>query len=170
MFIAHLPSGYILSQYILKQFKSVATTPLVLIVGAIGAIAPDFDMAYFYLIDHQQTHHHKYISHWPILWFSLVFAFSLGFCFAKQSKLVFLALVFSLGGVLHIVLDSFVGDIWWFAPFIDKPYALFSVPARFQPWWLNFIIHWSFIMELIICAWAWLIYRNDSNKTPKTIS
>lgn len=60
---------------------------------------------------------------------------------------------------LHLLLDTFVGDIWWGAPFYDQPLALFSVPARFSPWWLNFVLHWSFAVELAICGWAGWLYR-----------
>ncbi len=130
--------------------------------GVVGALAPDFDMVYFYLIDHHQTHHHKYITHWPILWVSLMLASMLWLSLAKQSKPAFLASVFCAGCVLHMVLDSFVGDVWWFAPFINKPYVVFTVPAVFKPWWLNFILHWSFAAELVICVWALLLYRARS--------
>lgn len=129
------------------------------LAGMIGALAPDLDMAYFYLIDNRQTHHHKYVSHWPILWLFLVCACGLWFRCARTSKAALLALVFGAGGVLHVMLDTVVGDIWWFAPFIDKPYVLFTVPALFKPWWLNFILHWSFAVELGICVWALVIYR-----------
>lgn len=28
-------------------------------------------------------------------------------------------------------------------------YALAEVPARMHPWWLNFLMHWSFLLELL---------------------
>jgi hypothetical protein len=64
-----------------------------------------------------------------------------------------------LGEVLHVILDSLVGDIWWLAPFVDRSYALFTVPAVRSPWWMNFLLHWSFAVELAICFWALLVYR-----------
>jgi inner membrane protein len=67
--------------------------------------------------------------------------------------------IFSAGGLLHMVLDSVVGDIWWFAPFIDRPFALFTVPALYTPWWLNFLLHWSFALELAICVGAVITFR-----------
>jgi hypothetical protein len=60
-----------------------------------------------------------------------------------------------------MVLDSIVGDIWWFAPFIDKPYALFTVPAIYTPWWLNFILHWSFMLELVFVFCAVALWRRE---------
>jgi hypothetical protein len=165
MFIAHAPSGYIMSKLILNKARGISVaSSYVFWAGIVGAIFPDFDMAYFYLIDHLQTHHHKYVTHWPLLWASLVILFSLGLGLCKQSKILFLALIFSLGGMLHIVLDGFVGDVWLFAPFIDKPYSMFTVTARFQPWWLNYFLHISFVMELTITVCAVVLYRISSNK------
>lgn len=138
---------------------------IVILASIIGAIAPDLDILYFYLIDNRQTHHHKYITHWPIAWLVLLVISTLWLCLSKNKKSPFVFLVFSLGGILHVVLDSLVGDIWWFAPFLDKPYALFTVPAIFKPWWLNFILHWSFAAEIAICFWALLIYRRRSNNS-----
>lgn len=166
MIIAHAPSGYILATSIMGRVASVAVSAKAIVAaGIVGALAPDFDMVYFHLLDNRQTHHHKYLSHWPIIWLTLAAASALWFGYARRSKAAILSLVFCVGGVLHIILDSFVGDIWWFAPFIDQPYAMFTVPARFKPWWLSFILHWSFAVELAICIWALLIYRGRSNNS-----
>ena len=70
-----------------------------------------------------------------------------------------LALIFSLNGFVHMLLDTVVGDIWWFAPFVDKPFALFSVASVYKPWWLNFILHWTILLEIAICLWAFLLWR-----------
>jgi len=163
LIIAHAPSGYILATSLLERIASgQVSAKAVVAAGIVGALAPDVDMVYFHLVDHRHTHHHKYLSHWPIIWLTLAAASALWFGWSKQSKAAILSLVFCLGGVLHVALDSFVGDIWWFAPFIDRPYAMFTVPARFQPWWLNFILHWSFAVELAICVWALLVCRGRS--------
>lgn len=164
MFIAHAPSGYILAASLLKRIKGIhVSAAIVVSAGILGALAPDFDMVYFYLVDGRQTHHHKYISHWPLTWFILLFGGLLWQRLNRNGKAPLLLVVFSLGGILHVILDSLVGDIWWFAPFIDRPYALFTVPALFKPWWLNFILHWSFAVELAICLWALVVYRKRSN-------
>lgn len=163
MIIAHAPSGYILAALISRHASSIhVAAKAVIAAGVVGALAPDFDMFYFHLIDNRQTHHHKYVSHWPIIWLTLAAASTLWLSVIRRSKVAFLSVVFFSGGVLHLVLDSFVGDIWWFAPFIDESYAMFTVPARFKPWWLSFILHWSFAVELAICIWALHIYRGRS--------
>lgn len=167
MFIAHLPSGYILASLLLKRAGRHSVLPRTLMLaGILGAVAPDFDMLYFYLVDNRQTHHHRYFVHWPILWFGLTLTCMLWRRIAARSGWPIVALVFSLGGILHLLLDSFVGDIWWLAPFVDQPFALFSVPALFKPWWLNFILHWSFAVELAIWLWALLIHRRRASREP----
>lgn len=160
MFIAHIPSGYIMSLALLKIMRHIPVSSATLVVvGILGAMIPDLDLAYFYLIDNRQTHHHRYASHWPLLWIALLVISALWLCWGRRGKAAFLSLVFALGGLLHIILDTVVGDIWWFAPFVDQPYALFTVPARFEPWWLNFMLHWSFAVELALCLWALVLYR-----------
>lgn len=155
MFIAHLPAGYLLARHLVKRIGTLPASPRAVTLTAMaGAIAPDLDMLYFYFIDNGQTHHHKYFSHWPILWIGLLCMSLLALRLTKRKPLTLLALIFSLGGLLHMLLDSVVGDIWWLAPIVDQPYALFTVPARFQPWWLNFVLHWSFVIELLIIVWA----------------
>lgn len=154
-----------MTRFIVDKVRKIpVASKYVVLAGVVGAIVPDLDMFYFYLIDNRQTHHHKYISHWPILWLAALTVSYLLCRYAKDKKIPFLAVVFGLGGMLHIVLDSVVGDIWWFAPLLDEPYSMFTVPARFHPWWLSFILHWSFVMELVILGWAAVLYRNRSNK------
>ncbi len=107
MFVAHIPSGYIMAVSRLKRVRHFReASSAVIAAGMIGSIGPDFDMVYFYLVDHRQTHHHRYVT----------------------------------------------------------PYAMFTVPALFKPWWLNFFFHWSFGAELIICLLALTLYRRRSNK------
>ncbi len=155
MFIAHLPAGYITAKLLFPRLK----TPFVsyqafLFCSVVGAIFPDIDMFYFYLIDHRQHHHHSYFTHFPSTWLLLLVASSAWFYFTSQRKNAALAVIFSLGGFIHIFLDTIVGDIWWFAPFIDKPFAFATVPAIYKPWWLNFLLHWSFGLEIILVCWA----------------
>ena len=162
MFIGHLPAGYVSAKLLFRRFADtgVATTAFVL-AGILGAIAPDLDMFYFYLVDNRQSHHHTYWPHYPILWISLFLLAGLWVKLARQKAGAALALIFFISGFIHMLLDTIVGDIWWLAPFIDKPYALFTVPAVYQPWWLNFVLHWSFALEIAIAVWALLVWRSD---------
>lgn len=157
MFIAHLPTGYITTTALAPFFqKQGVTYKQLMICGLLGAIAPDFDLLYFFLVDNQQHHHHMYFPHLPIVWLVLL-GLSL-LWFKLNPRYSSLALVFSINGFIHLLLDSVVGDIWWLAPVIDKPYALFHIEALHQPWWLNFLLHWSFLLELSICLVAVIIF------------
>jgi inner membrane protein len=165
MFTAHAPSGYILAKQLIARWRHLPRLPIsaraAIIIAVIGALAPDVDMLYFYLADAGRTHHHRYFTHWPIVWLSLIALSALSFRYARPAwkGWTFGILLFCSCAFLHLILDTLVGDIWWFAPFQDKPYALFTVPARFSPWWLNFFLHWSFIAEVLIWAWAIREYR-----------
>lgn len=166
MFIAHAPAGYIMATSLVKRAKNVSASAIAVIaVGVFGAIAPDVDILYFYLIDNRQTHHHKYITHLPIFWLAMLVISIVWLYLYKNKKSPFLILTFSLGGLLHVILDSLTGGIRWFAPFIDKSYPLVVIPAAFKPWWLSFILHWTFVIELSICILALFIYRQRSNKS-----
>ena len=158
MFIAHAPSGYLLGA-LAQRLKHSSLAPRTLMLACLaGATAPDLDLLYFYLVDDRQTHHHQYFSHWPLLWLGLVALNAAWLSVRRRSVCAQAGLAFALGGVLHMLLDSFVGDVWWLAPFHDQAYALFSVPARYKPWWLSFVLHWSFAIELLICLAATVVY------------
>jgi len=160
MIIGHLPSGYVLSKLLANKLARSGIKPKqVVAAGVVGAISPDLDMFYFHLVDNRQHHHHSYWSHYPVLWFAMLVVASVWYCLAREKGKAMFALVFFSAGFMHLLLDSIVGDIWWFAPFIDKPYALFTVPALYQPWWLNFILHWSFVLELLLTFWAMLLWK-----------
>lgn len=167
MLIAHLPSGYILSSYLVERARRLPVRPSwLLVAGMFGAIAPDLDMFYFHFVDMGMKHHHRYPSHWPLLWLGLIAGSLLLARFRRKAAAGWLALTFSLGGMLHVSLDTLAGDIWWLAPFVDQRFALVKVTARYKPWWLNFVVHWVFLVELSICAWAVWRWRIRRGWTP----
>lgn len=34
----------------------------------LGSVVPDLDMVYFHFVDGGRTHHHAYVTHWPLFW------------------------------------------------------------------------------------------------------
>lgn len=163
MFIAHLPAGYITAKLLFPRLTTpFASYQAFLFCSVVGAIFPDIDMFYFYLIDHKQHHHHSYVTHFPIVWGALLLLSCGWFYWASKRKNALLAVIFCLSAFIHLFLDTIVGDIWWFAPFIDKSFALATVSARYQPWWLNFLLHWSFGLEILIILWA--VYLGAKSK------
>ena len=169
MIIGHLPSGYILSKLLVRYTSGQRQNITFFIAaGVLGGITPDFDMLYFYLVDNRQHHHHTYWPHWPIIWFCLLALTAIWYCVVDNKTNALRGLVFAAGGILHLLLDSIVGDIWWLAPIVDQPYALFTVPAIYDPWWLNFILHWSFALEVMVVLWAVLLFWRGKSSQKKS--
>lgn len=167
MFIAHLPSGYILAKVLFNKvkYKKLSKKTFFLAI-MIGAILPDIDLFYFYFFDNRSVHHHQYFLHWFSFWIPIFISAYLYLKYSKyNSKFAYIAVLLSSGALLHLCLDTFVGDVWLFAPFIDKPFVFFEVTPRFQPWWLNFIFHWSFFVEIMICIVALILYVKDRHET-----
>lgn len=160
MIIGHIPAGYITSRLLFPHLHTWGVgLRAFLWAGMLGALTPDLDMLYFHLVDQRQHHHHTYWSHYPAVWGSLLLM-SITWALARRnSSGAALALIFSLNGFVHLLLDTIVGDIWWLAPFVDQPFSLFTVPALYQPWWLSFILHWTFALELTVVAAAVLMWR-----------
>lgn len=152
MFVAHMPAGYLMA-YVLKERAESASFRDLLLVSMSGAVAPDMDLAYFFLIDEQQHNHHDYFSHYPLTWAALLFTSALCWCRLRHRTFFWLA-VFAGAAFVHVLLDSVVGGIAWLAPWSQQHYSLWQVSARYQPWWLNFILHPSFLLELLLCATA----------------
>ncbi len=160
MIIGHTPAGYITAKKVLERLSLAPALHRKFILASIlGALAPDSDILYFYLIAHRQNHHHSYPTHFPIVWFSILAVTLMYYKIARKKYHAGLALIFAFSGSVHIMLDTVAGSIRWLAPFSDKPYTVFTVPALYKPWWLNFILHWSFLSELFLFVWAIAIFK-----------
>lgn len=153
MFIAHLPAGYLMARVFGRQLTKNISTRVLLMMSMSGAIAPDMDLFHFFLMDGRLHNHHDYFTHYPLSWALLWLVAWL--CWRLFHKNTFLLLaIFAAGGMLHVLLDSVVGGIAWLAPWSLEKFYLWQVPAHFQPWWLNFILHPSFLLELLMTATA----------------
>lgn len=168
MFIAHLPMGYITGSlfrdYLHKQGLSVPK--FLVTTSMVGAIIPDSDLLYFYLIDHRQHHHHAYFTHYPIVWIiPLILAWA--WFLTKKTPYSISAVAFFSNAFIHLLLDSVVGDIWWLMPFVNRPFVLATVPNLYSPWWLNFILHWSFGLEIMILSFATYLFVRQKKEDIK---
>lgn len=164
MFVAHIPAGYLTGRYLHSCFAASGVTVTCFVLAAvIGAIVPDLDLFYFFLIDHRRTPHHLYWPHFPLVWVLLLAASAVWLAAARRKAVAALAVVFCIGGFGHLLLDTIVADIHWGAPFVHGAFSLFTVPALYKPWWLNFILHWSFAFELVLLAWAVLVWRRKAS-------
>ena len=168
MFIAHLPAGDLLARTL--RFRTPGRKAA-MTAALLGAIAPDLDLVYFYTVDACRHHHHSYWTHYPSVWIGLMLAAWGISRFKRWRGGGTWMFIFSMSGFLHILLDGIVGDIPLLAPWSIRFYALATVPAQYHPWWLNFMLHWSFLLELLIIAVAvrsMVSGRKKSQLSPET--
>ena len=154
MFFAHIPAGYLVSRALVRG--NPFPLKFVLFAGMAGGMLPDIDLLYLYLLDSTPQHHHTYWTHLPIDWLGCTV---LAWVAARKCSAAFrLGLAaFLLGWLSHLLLDTLTGDIWWLYPLVDQPYSLVKIEARYQPWWMNYLLHWSMAVEAAIIALAvWL--------------
>ena len=166
MFIAHLPAGYISTKYIINKSQSIELplkdTKLYIVVGLIAAMLPDFDMLYFYLIDNRQHLHHGYATHLPIFWAVPIAIWALLSVIFKNQKSLLLSLIVGVNVILHLFLDTFVGKVRWLYPLSNMDFYFFDVPAKYNWWVWNFVLHWTFLFELAILTTAgFILYRSS---------
>ena len=151
MLTAHLPSGYVLGRLLPKGI------PAPMPVALAGSVFPDLDMIWFHFIDDRAFHHHRYWVHVPAFW--LVVA-AIALPLAARLGYHRTALVFSAAILLHLILDSISGGIMWAAPFSDHLFALVTVPAAYSHWVISFILHWTFLAELVVWGLALFLWLN----------
>lgn len=167
MLIGHIPSGYILSRLLADRLTEVnVDLRLLLITGIAGAIAPDLDWVYYFLAHQPGELHHEYWTHYPLVWTSALLLFYAWHRRAPSNPSAFLGMVFSAGGLLHLLLDSIVGNILWLAPFSSGTFALFSVEETLVPWWINYVLHWTFSLEVMLTLWAVWLWRRKPVTQP----
>lgn len=159
MLTAHLPSGYVLAKTMGR------TGPWAMGAALLGAVAPDFDMLWFYFVDQGQTHHHRFWPHIPAIWLAIALIF---WPMARrvparqrQAVAIFLAAV-----ALHLLLDSLAGGIMWLWPIDDRLLHLVTVPPRYNHWVLSFILHWTFLAEVAIWIAAAVLWLRQRRKRP----
>lgn len=122
---------------------------------------PDFDMLFFFFVDQQSIHHHRYWVHVPVFWFVVAGAV-LPVLWRSRYRVV--ALAFFTGILLHLLLDSIGGGIMWLAPFNTQLWELVTVPAK-QPHWIwSFVLHWTFVLEIAIWGAAAYLYFKGYNR------
>ena len=163
MFIAHFPVGYILTKYI--QHKSENYSKRLLWTGLVASIFPDIDLFYFYLVDNRQTLHHHYITHLPLAWLTLAsILYGIFAVTGKKQCIIFLAVAFA-NVILHMALDSIAAGIHWLYPLVDLEINLVNVPATYNWWVWNFVLHWTFLLEISIIITALIVWIRSCKKT-----
>ncbi|UQZ88073.1 hypothetical protein C4J81_02120 [Deltaproteobacteria bacterium Smac51] len=156
MLIAHLPAGYLLTKAFSLKFSAGEGRKLWL-TGLIASVLPDIDLVFYYLEGGIRIHR-QYFTHWPLFWLALLAAsIILSARFRKRESITYLIVFFS-GIMLHLVLDTVAGPVYWLAPFDWTPTRWVRVP-RTESWWLmNLVRHRIFKAELVICGAALAVY------------
>lgn len=157
MLIAHLPAGYIIGSL---ARNAVPKAPGLMLAALVGSVAPDFDTAWFWFVDNGGVHHRTYPTHWPLFWALIaVFAVPLVMVVAPRWKAA--AAIFFLAVLSHMILDSVTAPMHWLMPFDERAVELVPIPAAYPHWILSFVLHWTFALELAICALAGLVAAKD---------
>lgn len=159
MFIGHLPAGYILSNIARERALNICAWKFVLLTGLIGSVIPDIDLIYFYLIDGRQTHHHSYITHTPFFWLIIYLTSTTLSILFKNKKALYLTGIFTASVLTHLLLDSITGKIYWGYPFSNEHLTLVDVEAKHSWWVMNFVLHWTFIFELLLFTASIIIFK-----------
>ena len=155
MLLAHLPAGYLMARRLAPRLaREPRRARRLMALCLVASVLPDVDLIHFYLIDGRQTLHHDYWTHIPAFWLVAAAAAASLFRIAR-TPVPWAAMAALLTGVfLHLALDTVAGGIAWLYPYDIGRIALVAVPARFDWWIWNFVLHWSFVLEIAILAWA----------------
>ncbi len=155
MFLAHLPAGYLAAagaQRLGFRFRGLMASSLA------GSLAPDADLLYTYIVDGGRVHHHLYPTHFPSLWLACLLLSLLALCCTRgKARWAMGAAFFCASALIHLALDAVAGDVPLLAPWSMRFFSLVTVEARYSPWWLNFVLHETMLLELALCSAATII-------------
>ena len=188
MILAHVPAGYVSGKLINSFVQNPKLYKAIMVGSLVGSLLPDIDMIYWYTIDQQQSNHHIYWTHIPIVYCALLPVIGISCLNKKWIKgKVFLVSMW-LNVMLHALLDTFMGGILWKFPFsvrsegnlisffdASKIPEIFTAKDVFwslgkfelQGWVVNMMIHWSFLAEVFIIICAFLLLRKDVRNRKK---
>lgn len=172
MFIGHLPAGYLATHSILLRHPAPAPCRRrLLALGMAASVLPDLDLLWFYLVDQRRHVHHAYLPHLPLFWLAVFAAAALILRLRGAGRSAWLATaIIGANILLHLVLDTIAGGVRWLWPFSRAELVLAHVPARYGAWVLNFVLHWTFALELALMGAAlvvaWRMRRRQGRAAP----
>lgn len=152
MLTAHLPSGYVLARSTDPGIRWLMPAAL------IGAVLPDLDMLFFHFVDGGRIHHHRYWVHVPAFWVAIA---TVSLAVLARTRWFATGIVFFAAIFLHMLLDTISGGIMWAAPFNDHLYTLVTVPPTQDHWIASFLLHWTFLLEVMIWGLAFYLWRRE---------
>ena len=153
MLTAHAPAGYAVSKLAVSMGwipKSAASPRTAIGVGVFAALLPDLDMLYFLTIDQRQHLHHSYWTHIPLFWVAVCGAAIIGSFLLRCHRIIPLIVLAGVNLLLHCFLDTIVAGILWHKPFSHRYTVFAEVPNVYPYTALNFILHWTFVLEVLV--------------------
>ena len=167
MFAAHLFAGYLWTRRhvnrVRDKLKHVENIKYYIWFGIFCSVLPDFDLLYFYTLDHRQHLHHSYWTHMPVFWLLFSAMTYIAGKWLLNKNLAVICLVLLGNTWLHLFLDTVAGGIHWFYPWSNVNIQFMHISPRFDWWVLNYIFHWTFLFELLIMAMAAYTFWIDKN-------
>ncbi len=167
MFIGHVPAGFLWTEFFMtvsKQATIVLPRSRILLIGICSSLIPDLDLFYFYIIDHRKNLHHSYWTHIPLFWIAAFSIWILAAYAFKQSKLLAVGIISGSNILLHLALDTITGKIGWLYPFSNIDIVLVNVPAVHEWWVWNFVLHWTFFIEITLFVTAFYVFLSNRHK------
>ncbi|MFN3232495.1 MAG: metal-dependent hydrolase [Alphaproteobacteria bacterium] len=162
MILAHIPAGYLLTTGILSRFGGQPRR--VLAIGLLASVLPDFDLAWFYLIDGRHPAHHTYPTHTPAFWILFAFGCWIACRLARLEGSGFVISVALANLLLHLALDSIAGNIRWLWPIKNAGLNFIDVPAKYDWWVWSFLLHWTILFEIAIAGAALVVWSRPPAK------
>lgn len=156
MFIGHLPAGYLATRA--TQSMLGLGGRAILAIGLSASVLPDLDLLWFYLVDNRQHNHHSYLFHFPAFWAVVCLVFWIAGCVLRVPNIGAVALIALINLQLHMLLDSIAGGIRWLWPLSDQDFVMSIVPAGHDWWVWNFVLHWTFALELAVVGAALILF------------
>ena len=152
MIIGHFPAGYLAAVGASRRWPART-----LFLGVlVGSVLPDIDMLRFFFLDEGAWHHHAYFTHRPILWVAVLV---LGAVTRKR-----LIISLGLGGLLHMLLDTFLGKMAWGWPLTDAASPFIVVQPTHSHWLFSFMAHWTFLAEVALVILAAIVFLHRRSR------
>lgn len=166
MFIAHLPAGWMATTTMLRgRTVDARARGRLMALGLAASVLPDLDLVWFFTVDQQRHVHHAYLTHKPGAWLVAFAVAALAMGMLRVRRTAWLAPgALAANVMLHLALDTMAGGIRWLWPFSEAELVLSRVAARHEPWWLNFVLHWTFALEVAIAAAALAWWMRDRTR------
>jgi membrane-bound metal-dependent hydrolase YbcI (DUF457 family) len=174
MVFSHAFAGAITTKFLLNKSKGITISrDLAYFVGIVASVFPDFDIAVLFLFPDLQ--HRYFVTHSLLVYLILYLVVILISKIIKKKELGFLASVFFLGVLSHLILDFLGGGIAALAPFVSQLYGFELIWAKYTPedrlgWAIAYMKSPYMLGELaLFIIYLGVILKNEVNKVARRL-